>query len=62
VARHCGLKVTAISAVTNMASGVSSSEVNHDDVLKNGAFAVGKIKKIWQVGIRTLYGSKRDRL
>ena len=54
VARHCGLKVTAISAVTNMASGVSSSEVNHDDVLKYAAFAVDKIKKIWQVGITML--------
>jgi xanthosine phosphorylase len=33
VARHAGLKVTAISTVTNMACGLSDEKLNHDNVL-----------------------------
>jgi purine-nucleoside phosphorylase len=34
VARHMGLKVLAISCVTNMAAGISNEVLNHEDVLK----------------------------
>jgi purine-nucleoside phosphorylase len=34
VARHMGLKVLAISCVTNMAAGISDEVLNHEDVLK----------------------------
>jgi purine-nucleoside phosphorylase len=33
-ARHMGLKVLAISCVTNMAAGISDEALHHDDVLK----------------------------
>src|SRR5579862_4451725 len=33
-ARHMGLKVLAISCVTNMAAGISDEVLNHEDVLK----------------------------
>jgi purine-nucleoside phosphorylase len=36
VARHMGLKVLAISCVTNMAAGISDDVLNHEDVLKTG--------------------------
>jgi purine-nucleoside phosphorylase len=36
VARHMGLKVLAISCVTNMASGLSDGEINHEEVLETG--------------------------
>jgi purine-nucleoside phosphorylase len=36
VARHMGLKVLAISCVTNMAAGISDEELNHEDVLATG--------------------------
>jgi purine-nucleoside phosphorylase len=35
-ARHMGLKVLAISCVTNMAAGISDEVLNHDEVLKTG--------------------------
>lgn len=35
-ARHMGLKVLAISCVTNMAAGISDEVLNHEDVLKTG--------------------------
>jgi purine-nucleoside phosphorylase len=36
VARHMGLKVLAISCVTNMAAGISDEVLNHEDVLATG--------------------------
>ncbi len=36
VARHMGLKVLAISCVTNMAAGISDDVLNHEEVLKTG--------------------------
>jgi purine-nucleoside phosphorylase len=36
VARHMGLDVLAISCVTNMAAGLSSGEINHQEVLETG--------------------------
>ena len=35
-ARHMGLKVLAISCVTNMAAGISDEVLNHEEVLKTG--------------------------
>jgi xanthosine phosphorylase len=34
LARHCGLKCIAISIVSNMAAGVTSEKIKHEDVLK----------------------------
>ena len=36
VARHCGMKVLAISCVTNLAAGISSQPINHEEVLETG--------------------------
>jgi purine-nucleoside phosphorylase len=35
-ARHMGLKVLALSCVTNMAAGISGEVLNHEDVLATG--------------------------
>lgn len=32
VARHCGIKVVAISCVTNMAAGIAKRELSHEEV------------------------------
>ena len=37
VANHMGLRVLAISCVTNMAAGVSPHRINHQEVLETGA-------------------------
>ena len=37
VARHCGLKVLAVSAITNMAEGLSDIELSHEQTLKCAA-------------------------
>ena len=36
VARHCGMKVLAISVVTNMAAGILNQPINHTEVLEIG--------------------------
>ena len=39
VARHCGMKVLAISCITNIAAGLSTGEINHNEVIEVGARA-----------------------
>ena len=39
VARHSGMKVLAISCITNVAAGLSQNEVNHQEVMEVGARA-----------------------
>lgn len=34
IARHCGLKVVVVSAVTNYAAGLSDTEISHSETLK----------------------------
>jgi purine-nucleoside phosphorylase len=36
VARHMGIRVLAISCVTNMAAGLSGETINHEEVLETG--------------------------
>ena len=36
LARHCGLRVLAISAITNLAEGLSEVELSHEQTLRDG--------------------------
>ena len=42
VARHMGMKVLAISCVTNMAAGVLDKPLNHAEVLEVGRRVMGQ--------------------
>ncbi|RZO58796.1 MAG: purine-nucleoside phosphorylase [Limisphaerales bacterium] len=39
VARHCGLRVAALSCITNSAAGLTGDALTHDEVLSTGATA-----------------------
>jgi inosine/guanosine/xanthosine phosphorylase family protein len=39
VARHCGLRVTAVSAITNLAEGMSEQALSHEQTLADAARA-----------------------
>lgn len=39
VARHCGMKVLAVSCITNVAAGLAAGEINHEEVMEVGARA-----------------------
>lgn len=43
VANHMGMKVLAISVVTNMAAGILAQKINHEEVLETGARVRGQL-------------------
>jgi xanthosine phosphorylase len=43
VARHCGLRVAALSAITNLAEGMSDEPLGHDQTLRDAARAAEKL-------------------
>jgi purine-nucleoside phosphorylase len=46
VARHCGMKVLAISCITNVAAGLTKSEINHKEVMEVGEQAGKKLGEL----------------
>ncbi len=48
LARHCGLRVLAISAITNYAAGLSGDSLSHEETLKYAAEASSDMIKLIQ--------------
>ena len=46
LARHCGLRVACIAAITNLAVGLSKEKVTHDVTLQYGEVASRKLVKL----------------
>ncbi len=46
VARHCGMKVVAISCITNMAAGVTENKLSHEEVNETANRVKGQFKEI----------------
>jgi xanthosine phosphorylase len=46
VARHCGLRVACIAAITNAAAGLSKEKVTHEGTLQFGEVAARKLVKL----------------
>lgn len=46
VARHCGLKVATLSAITNYAAGMSSEEITHEGTLYYGRLAAKDMARL----------------
>ena len=46
VARHSGMKVVAVSCITNMAAGVSDKKLSHEDVKETADRVKGEFKEI----------------
>jgi purine-nucleoside phosphorylase len=46
VARHCGMKVLAISCITNIAAGLSTGAINHSEVIEVGARAGNQLAEL----------------
>jgi xanthosine phosphorylase len=45
-ARHCGLKVVGVSAITNLAEGLSPFPLSHDQTLKYAAIAATSLIEV----------------
>ena len=46
VARHCGLRVAAISAITNLAEGMSDVPLSHEQTLADAARAAEDLVRL----------------
>ncbi|MDR3478096.1 MAG: purine-nucleoside phosphorylase [Gammaproteobacteria bacterium] len=46
IARHCGLHVVGVAAITNLAAGMSSEKITHDGTLHFGELAARKLVKL----------------
>ena len=46
VARHSGMKVVAVSCITNMAAGVSNKQLSHEEVKETAERVKGEFKEI----------------
>jgi purine nucleoside phosphorylase len=46
VARHCGMKVAALSLVTNLAAGLSIAPLSHEETLAAAQAAYGKVEHL----------------
>ncbi len=52
VARHCGLKVAAASAITNLAEGLGVEALSHEHTLKNAEVASEKLQRVLRAFVR----------
>jgi xanthosine phosphorylase len=46
VARHCGLRVAAVSAITNLAEGLGDEVLTHEHTLANAATAARDLQRV----------------
>ena len=58
-ARHCGLKGTAVSAITNLAEGLSPFALSHEQTLKYAAIAAQDMVKLIHAYIERLGSTPR---
>jgi xanthosine phosphorylase len=53
VARHAGIRVAAISAITNLAVGMSTEPIDHAQTLRGAALAAADLTRL----VRAFVGS-----
>ena len=46
LARHCGLRVAAVSAITNLAEGMGGEELSHEQTLRNAEVAARELTRL----------------
>jgi xanthosine phosphorylase len=56
VARHAGIRVAAISAITNLAVGLSDERVDHEQTLRGAAMAAADLARLVRAFVATFAG------
>jgi xanthosine phosphorylase len=46
LARHCGLRVAAVSVITNLAEGMSEEPLSHEQTLRDAARAAVDLARL----------------
>lgn len=54
IARHCGLKVVSVAAVTNYAAGMSEEQLSHEQTLRGAKLAIDNLAKLFLAFVETL--------
>lgn len=54
LARHCGLKVACVAAITNAAAGMSNEKISHEGTLQFGEVAARKLIKLIPVFLQEM--------
>ncbi len=54
VARHCGLKCVGVSAITNLAAGMSDEPLSHEQTLEGAKLAEGNMLKLIRAFVAAL--------
>ena len=57
VASHCGMRIAAVSLISNKAAGLSDKKLSHEEVMKNADKASGDSCKLVRMFIRSLEGA-----
>lgn len=57
VARHCGLRVACVAAITNAAAGMSTEKITHEGTLQYGEVAARKMIKLIQEFLKEVRSS-----
>jgi purine-nucleoside phosphorylase len=57
-AQHMGMKVLAISCVTNLAAGRSPKPLSHEEVLETGAMIRGQFMKLLETVVPLIQNTK----
>lgn len=47
IARHCGLKVVTVCAITNLAAGLSAEQLSHEQTLRGAKLAIENLAKLF---------------
>lgn len=62
IARHCGLRVLALSCITNMVAGISNYELSHEEVKENAEKVREQFVMIIQKLAASLYIKNENRM
>ncbi|MCQ2515639.1 MAG: purine-nucleoside phosphorylase [Saccharofermentans sp.] len=54
VAAHCGIKVAAVSCITNLAAGISPNKLTHEEVMENASKASSNSCNLVKLFIKSL--------
>lgn len=57
VANHCGMRVAAVSTITNLAAGMTAHALSHEETLAEGAAAAVKLAQLLKAFLRRFAGA-----
>lgn len=60
VAKHCGLRVAAISCITNMAAGILPKPLSHEEVKETAEFVSRKFMNLVKMAVIYLYMKSKE--